>query len=61
MGRPISEYPSSPASEWSRCVGIAGERDWGAMPPVTRYVKSGDIHLAYQVVGEAVAAPALRQ
>ena len=23
------------------------------MPPVTRYVKSGDVHLAYQVVGEA--------
>ena len=23
------------------------------MPPVTRYIKSGDVHLAYQVVGEA--------
>jgi pimeloyl-ACP methyl ester carboxylesterase len=32
--------------------GLDPERDWSVMPPPTRYARSGDVHLAYQVVGE---------
>ena len=37
-------------SGWS-CVDSAREREWRVKPPETRYAKSDDVHIAYQVCG----------
>src|SRR5687767_10529934 len=49
------EWPPRRQTAYARsvanCVGPGGQIG-GAMRPETRYAKSGDVHIAYQVVGD---------